>query len=97
MLVESSLLLFPLLFPIYSLEHTKMDIYFFQPERYERMYNCNLYSVDQIPLEQRQHVGLGLTWIGLTTISQVNPNPSIIVLQFTQFPVSLCAVYVLHL
>jgi hypothetical protein len=52
-----------------------MDIYFFQPERYERMYNCNMYNVDQIPLEQRQHVGLGLTWMGLTTIFQARGRP----------------------
>ncbi|KAL3114131.1 hypothetical protein niasHT_010945 [Heterodera trifolii] len=30
-----------------------MEIFFFKPELYNRLYNCTSYDIDQIPLEQR--------------------------------------------
>uniref|UniRef100_A0A1I8BF77 Transposase n=1 Tax=Meloidogyne hapla TaxID=6305 RepID=A0A1I8BF77_MELHA len=38
-----------------------MDIYLFNPSEYQRLYNCSLYKIDDIPLEKRQHIFLGNT------------------------------------
>nr|CAD2178783.1 unnamed protein product [Meloidogyne enterolobii] len=48
-----------------------MDLYFFHHDEYERLYNCSLYSVDQIPLEKRQHKILGIFLFSLSTICEI--------------------------
>lgn len=48
-----------------------MEVYFFEPEYYERYYNCNAYEVDDIPLDKRQNILLGVSFIAITTIYQV--------------------------
>ncbi|KAH7706570.1 Protein SRT-24 [Aphelenchoides avenae] len=40
-----------------------MDLLLFDREKYDRLYNCSFYSVDQIPFEERQHGFMGLTLI----------------------------------
>ncbi|KAF7627261.1 hypothetical protein Mgra_00009436 [Meloidogyne graminicola] len=40
-----------------------MDIYFFNPTEYQHLYNCNLYKIEDIPLEKRQHLIFGLLFI----------------------------------
>ncbi|CAD5228793.1 unnamed protein product [Bursaphelenchus xylophilus] len=37
-----------------------MEVFFFEPQTYERLYNCSFYDYTTIPLAQRQHVGCGL-------------------------------------
>jgi len=48
-----------------------MDLYLFHHDEYERLYNCSIYNVDQIPLEKRQHKILGIFFIVLSTIYEV--------------------------
>lgn len=48
-----------------------MDIMLRQKEVYERMYNCNFYSVDMIPLEQRKHPAYGVFLITLFVVFEV--------------------------
>uniref|UniRef100_A0A914LUG3 Serpentine Receptor, class T n=1 Tax=Meloidogyne incognita TaxID=6306 RepID=A0A914LUG3_MELIC len=42
-----------------------MDIYLFKPKEYQRLYNCSLYNIKDIPLEDRQHIFLGVVLIQL--------------------------------
>nr|CAD2204742.1 unnamed protein product [Meloidogyne enterolobii] len=48
-----------------------MDLYFFHHNDYERLYNCSIYNIDQIPLEKRQHKILGIFVISLSTIYEI--------------------------
>jgi hypothetical protein len=48
-----------------------MDIYVFQPVEYQRRYNCSLYNVEEIPLEKRQHIFLGISFILLFFVFEV--------------------------
>ena len=48
-----------------------MDVYFFKPDEYERLYNCSSYSIDQIPLEKRKHEWLGIFFFTIGTICEV--------------------------
>nr|CAD2142354.1 unnamed protein product [Meloidogyne enterolobii] len=48
-----------------------MDLYLFHHDEYERVYNCSIYSVEQIPLEKRQHKILGIFFIILSTIYEI--------------------------
>nr|CAD2185477.1 unnamed protein product [Meloidogyne enterolobii] len=45
-----------------------MELYLFNQNEYERLYNCSIYNIDQIPLEKRQHKILGIFFIILSTI-----------------------------
>ncbi|KAH7700799.1 Protein SRT-23 [Aphelenchoides avenae] len=36
-----------------------MDIFLFKRNDYERLYNCSLYNVTDVPLEKRQSILLG--------------------------------------
>nr|CAD2188433.1 unnamed protein product [Meloidogyne enterolobii] len=49
-----------------------MDLYLFYQNEYERLYNCSIYNIDQIPLEKRQHKILGIFFIILSTIYVVS-------------------------
>ncbi|KAH7717208.1 SRT-52 protein [Aphelenchoides avenae] len=40
-----------------------MEWYFFEPERVQRLYNCSFYDVNSIPLEERTHPLMGISWI----------------------------------
>nr|CAD2189581.1 unnamed protein product [Meloidogyne enterolobii] len=48
-----------------------MDVYFFKPDEYERLYNCSSYSVDQIPLEKRKHEWLGIFFFSMSAIYEI--------------------------
>ncbi|KAI1704891.1 serpentine type 7TM GPCR chemoreceptor srt domain-containing protein [Ditylenchus destructor] len=48
-----------------------MEIFFFEPAVYERLYNCNIYNVDDVPLEQRVHKFEGITYIALAVLFQI--------------------------
>ncbi|KAH7662604.1 Protein Y55F3C.10 [Aphelenchoides avenae] len=45
-----------------------MDVYWFRPEEYKRLYNCSAYKVDDVPLEQRQHVVIGYCFLAFFTL-----------------------------
>jgi len=49
-----------------------MDIYLFKPKEYLRLYNCSLYNIEDIPLEDRQHIFLGVILIQLFFILEVD-------------------------
>lgn len=48
-----------------------MEVYFFKPDEYERLYNCSSYNIDQIPLEKRRHEWLGIFFFSLSIIYEV--------------------------
>ncbi|KAH7699331.1 Protein SRT-42 b, partial [Aphelenchoides avenae] len=45
-----------------------MEMFIFRREEYERLYNCSLYDVEQIPLERRQHPVAGFAILLLCAI-----------------------------
>jgi len=55
-----------------------MELLLFEPNEFERLYNCTAYNVESIPLEQRQHKLLGIGFITLTTIYQANSPKSLL-------------------
>lgn len=57
-----------------------MDIYLFYPDEYQRLYNCNTYSVEDVPLEKRVHMGIGVSLIVLFAIYEVIYIPCVIVI-----------------
>lgn len=48
-----------------------MDVYWFHPDEYERLYNCSAYDVQDVPLEQRQHVLIGYIFLLFFAIYEV--------------------------
>jgi hypothetical protein len=46
-------------------------VYFFRPDLYQERYNCSAYKVDDIPLEQRQHIPVGIFFLGCGLIMEV--------------------------
>ncbi|CAK5037836.1 unnamed protein product [Meloidogyne enterolobii] len=49
-----------------------MDIYLFKPYVvYQRLYNCSLYRIDDIPLEKRQKIFLGVVFVILFLVFEV--------------------------
>nr|CAD2197420.1 unnamed protein product [Meloidogyne enterolobii] len=48
-----------------------MEVYFFKPDEYERLYNCSSYDIDQIPLEKRRHEWLGIFFFSLSIIYEI--------------------------
>ncbi|KAI1701282.1 serpentine type 7TM GPCR chemoreceptor srt domain-containing protein [Ditylenchus destructor] len=55
-----------------------MEMYFFKHDEWERLYNCSLYRVDDIPLEKRQHIALGVFFILVSIIFITLYTPCII-------------------
>uniref|UniRef100_A0A915CNG7 Uncharacterized protein n=1 Tax=Ditylenchus dipsaci TaxID=166011 RepID=A0A915CNG7_9BILA len=45
-----------------------MELYFLRPIEYQKLYNCNLYNIDQVPLNQRQHIVPGVIFMALSII-----------------------------
>uniref|UniRef100_A0A915EHV0 Uncharacterized protein n=1 Tax=Ditylenchus dipsaci TaxID=166011 RepID=A0A915EHV0_9BILA len=45
-----------------------MELYIFHPEEHKRLYSCFNISVDEVPLEKRQHIVEGSIVLVLTTI-----------------------------
>jgi hypothetical protein len=51
-----------------------MDIYLWKPEEYQQLYNCSFYKIEEIPLEKRQHIFLGICFILLFFLFEVDLN-----------------------
>lgn len=49
-----------------------MEVFLFRPDTYERLYNCSVYEVADVPLERRQHPMLGCLFLMTFTIYEVN-------------------------
>ena len=49
-----------------------MERFLLNTTEYQRFYNCNTYSVDAIPLEQRQHVVLGSLFMFIGIVEMVS-------------------------
>uniref|UniRef100_A0A915E485 Uncharacterized protein n=1 Tax=Ditylenchus dipsaci TaxID=166011 RepID=A0A915E485_9BILA len=45
-----------------------MELYLFRPEEHQRLYGCSNITVEDVPLEKRQHVVEGVIIIALTVI-----------------------------
>uniref|UniRef100_A0A915DYC2 Uncharacterized protein n=1 Tax=Ditylenchus dipsaci TaxID=166011 RepID=A0A915DYC2_9BILA len=45
-----------------------MELYFFRRPEYQRLYNCSIYDVEEVPLEKRQHILPGIVFIALFMI-----------------------------
>ncbi|KAI1704009.1 serpentine type 7TM GPCR chemoreceptor srt domain-containing protein [Ditylenchus destructor] len=48
-----------------------MDLYFFYPEQYQALYNCTSYKIDDIPMNRRQHMVMGVSFIVIFCVFQV--------------------------
>lgn len=48
-----------------------MNIYLFKSEEFKKYYNCTTYDINQIPLEQRVHKVLGLSYMLLGIFFEV--------------------------
>ncbi|KAF7625933.1 hypothetical protein Mgra_00002984 [Meloidogyne graminicola] len=46
-------------------------VYYFRPDIYQELYNCTAYNVSDIPLENRQHIPIGLMFLFLGLIMEV--------------------------
>lgn len=49
-----------------------MDLLVFDRARYEQLYNCSMYSVDDVPLKDRTHAQIGLSFLLLFVIFEVS-------------------------
>lgn len=49
-----------------------MEMFIFHRDEYNRLYNCSLYSVEDVPIEKRQSVLLGFMFMVLFTIYEVS-------------------------
>uniref|UniRef100_A0A914IEE9 Odorant receptor n=1 Tax=Globodera rostochiensis TaxID=31243 RepID=A0A914IEE9_GLORO len=58
-----------------------MDVLFFDSKEYERLYNCSAYHIDQIPLNERQHLLIGAIFIACSIIFEVLYIPCLIAIQ----------------
>uniref|UniRef100_A0A914ICG5 Odorant receptor n=1 Tax=Globodera rostochiensis TaxID=31243 RepID=A0A914ICG5_GLORO len=58
-----------------------MEVFFFHPEEYDRLYNCSAYSIDQIPLEKRQHILIGVIFLSIGIICEVLYIPCMIAIR----------------
>ncbi|KAH7713383.1 CRE-SRT-30 protein [Aphelenchoides avenae] len=66
-----------------------MDIWLFDHEEHQRLYNCTAYNVDDVPLEQRQHVSVGYVLIGLALLYEAAYIPVACVL-YSKVHLSTC-------
>ncbi|KAH7718221.1 Protein Y55F3C.10 [Aphelenchoides avenae] len=48
-----------------------MEMFIFHRDEYNRLYNCSLYSVEDVPIEKRQSVLLGFMFMVLFTIYEL--------------------------
>ncbi|KAI1732426.1 serpentine type 7TM GPCR chemoreceptor srt domain-containing protein [Ditylenchus destructor] len=55
-----------------------MEMFFFRPDEYERLYNCTTYRVEDVPLEKRQHTYLGIAFLVLFVIFMMLYIPCVI-------------------
>lgn len=57
-----------------------MDLYLFHQDTFQRHYNCGFYSVDSIPLANRQHPWLGAGLVTLYVVLELLYLPCLIVI-----------------
>lgn len=55
-----------------------MNTYLFHPAEFERLYNCSFYSVEDVPLAQRQHIALGSGFLVLFTLFELLYIPCLV-------------------
>uniref|UniRef100_A0A914IF37 Odorant receptor n=1 Tax=Globodera rostochiensis TaxID=31243 RepID=A0A914IF37_GLORO len=58
-----------------------MELLFFNPDEYERLYNCSVYAIDQVPLSKRQHIQLGVIFLLIGIICEVMYVPCLIAIR----------------
>uniref|UniRef100_A0A914I0P2 Uncharacterized protein n=1 Tax=Globodera rostochiensis TaxID=31243 RepID=A0A914I0P2_GLORO len=58
-----------------------MELLFFNPDEYERLYNCSVYTIDQVPLSKRQHIPLGVIFLSIGIICEVLYVPCMIAIR----------------
>ncbi|KAL3076091.1 hypothetical protein niasHT_034155 [Heterodera trifolii] len=58
-----------------------MEVFFFKPDEYERLYNCSSYNIDQIPLEKRQHFLIGALFLSIGIFSEILYIPCMIAIR----------------
>lgn len=56
----------------FAFVYQKMEMFIFHRDEYNRLYNCSLYSVEDVPIEKRQSVLLGYMFMVLFTIYEVS-------------------------
>lgn len=62
----------------------------FRPAEFARLYNCSLYNVDDIPLQQRKHVAVGSAMVLMASFFEVSRVPICTVLsRISTFPENL--------
>lgn len=59
-------------------ELANMEMYMFRREEYDRLYNCTFYNVSMVPLEQRQHTGMGAFFICIMLFFEVRVRPNVV-------------------
>ncbi|KAI1695370.1 serpentine type 7TM GPCR chemoreceptor srt domain-containing protein [Ditylenchus destructor] len=69
-----------------------MELYFFRHDEYERLYNCNMYRVEEVPLEKRQNTYLGMAFLVLFFVFMVTLN---FLYKFS--PIEECKVQILYM
>uniref|UniRef100_A0A914IA13 G protein-coupled receptor n=1 Tax=Globodera rostochiensis TaxID=31243 RepID=A0A914IA13_GLORO len=50
-----------------------MELLFFNPDEYERLYNYSAYEIDQVPLSKRQNIPLGVAFLSISIICEAFP------------------------
>uniref|UniRef100_A0A183CM34 G_PROTEIN_RECEP_F1_2 domain-containing protein n=1 Tax=Globodera pallida TaxID=36090 RepID=A0A183CM34_GLOPA len=53
----------------------------FEPEKFTRMYNCNVYNVEDIPLEKRRSIPLGIMFLTLGLICEILYIPCMVAMR----------------
>jgi hypothetical protein len=51
-----------------------MELLVFEPEAFGRLYNCDNFTVDQMPIGKRQHFWHGIILIGLFLLFEVQSH-----------------------
>ena len=67
-----------------------MDIFLWKRDEYVMLYNCSFYDVDSIPLNQRQHVLIGVSLVVMFFIFEILYIPSLIVMRKPTFYQQSC-------
>uniref|UniRef100_A0A914IG62 G protein-coupled receptor n=1 Tax=Globodera rostochiensis TaxID=31243 RepID=A0A914IG62_GLORO len=58
-----------------------MELLFFNPDEYERLYNCSSYEIDQVPLSKRQNIPFGVAFLSISIICEVLYVPCMIAIR----------------
>ncbi|KAI1700713.1 serpentine type 7TM GPCR chemoreceptor srt domain-containing protein [Ditylenchus destructor] len=57
-----------------------MELYLFRPAEYEKLYNCSVYNIEDVPLANRTHTVLGASIIVLFIIFEILYIPCLFVI-----------------